>query len=302
MLYAGSDTFWSCGYKYESPNYKSVVSKSTDGGESWTRHELYSGSQYGYIRAIAVDPADINTIYAIGYESSAYILYKTVNSGGDWTSITPVNYTGTPYDLVVHPTDSNRLAIASSAGLYATTDGGENWSKVTTSFTTTNDLYQSELFNGLVIATTSGIWIWEDWTGPPVYFGEDPGTANVRCILSVEDYIFAGTTGAAVWRANCSVDINNSNNSYIQEAEIVISPNPICSGVASLNFSLPIQGHTSIAIYDLTGRMIDTVSSALLDAGTHEIVLNISTFAPGVYFARVFGEDLNLSSRFVITD
>ena len=301
MLYAGSDTFWSCGYKYESPNYMSVVSKSTDGGITWVRHELYSGSTYGFTRAIAVDPADANTVYAIGYANSSYILYKTINGGGDWTEITPAGYTGTPYDMIVHPTNSSRIAIASSSGLYATTDGGENWSKVTTSFTTSNDLHQSELLNGLVIATTNGVWIWEEWTGAPVYYGEDPGTSNVHCVVSTEEHVFAGTTGSAVWRAYCAVDINDPNSLSIQKAEIVVSPNPICSGAASLSFCLSSGGYTSIALYDVSGRIVHSVTSEFMDSGNHEIVMNTSLFSPGIYFARVSGEELNISTRFVIS-
>ena len=247
MVHAGGGTFWSCGYKYTSPDYMAVVSKSTDSGASWTRHTLYSGTQYGYVRAIAVDPANPDNVFAIGYENSAYKLYITENSGTSWSGVTPTGYTGTPYDMLVNPSNPDQIAVASSSGLYATDNGGANWSKVTSSFTTSYSLYQSDMLGGLVICTSSGIWVWENWTGAPVYFGEDPGIPGVQCVLeTAEEYLIAGTLGASVWRSNCSTSVGEGEFSTVEGlSPVTISPNPAISQFASVSFSLPAGTHSN---------------------------------------------------------
>ncbi len=279
-----------------------MVSSSSDGGQNWTRHELYAGTQYGYVRALAVDPSNSDNLFAIGYANSSYVLYKTTNGGTDWSEITPVGYTGTPYDMAVNPTDSDRMAIASSSGLYASTDGGENWAKVTSSFTTVNELHHSDDFGGLVAATTSGVWIWEDWTGSPVHYGEDPAVANIKCVLETqEQYFFAGTSGAAAWRSYCGTAIEEEAEFALPGNGIRVSPNPVCNGSASVEFNLPLSGFTTVTIYDLSGRAVQTVSSENMTAGSNQLVVDTSSFAPGVYFTTVQSADVNMSSRFVVS-
>ncbi|MCD4706267.1 MAG: hypothetical protein K8S62_00840 [Candidatus Sabulitectum sp.] len=273
MVYAGGSTFWSCGYKYSSPNYRAVVSQSIDGGQNWTRHELYSGSQYGYIRAVAVDPSDSDNVFALGYINGSYTLFKTENGGSSWSEVSPSGYSGTPYDLVVHPANPDRLAAASSSGLYTTTNGGLNWSKVTSSFSTSNDLYQSEDLYGLVISTTSGIWLWENWSGSPVHWGDNPGTVSINCAVACADdqTMYAGTAGGAVWTSHYGLSTEEDTHFEVLPAQVSVFPNPVTGGFAALRINLPVSGHTTVTVYSLSGRVLQTVSSEIMTAGSHEL-------------------------------
>jgi len=304
MVFAGGSTFWSCGYKYESPNYMAVVSQSTDAGSSWTRHTLYSGTQYGYIRAIAVDPSDPDKVYALGYENSAYKLYVSTDAGGNWSAQTPTGYTGTPYDLRVDPSNPAHLAAATSGGLYHSTNGGLNWSKVPSGFTTSYSLYQSDMLGGLVICTTSGIWIWENWAGTPAYYGEDPGVPPVQCVIETsEDYLLAGTLGASVWRSNCNTSVGEGAFESIESfSPVTVSPNPVTSQIASVTFSLPAGGHTDVSFYDVSGRIVRELGSGEMETGTHQLSLTTNDMQPGVYFAVVHTGETVLSGRFVVTE
>ena len=303
MIHAGGSTFWSCGYKYTSPNYMAVVSQSADGGATWIRHTLYSGTQYGYVRAIAVDPVDTDKVYALGYENGSYKLYSTENGGSSWTAATPTGYTGTPYGLMVDPSDPEHLAAASSSGLYHSNDGGMVWSKVTSGFGSAWNLYQSEMLAGLCISTNAGIWIWENWSGAPVYFGEDPGIPQVQTVLETDDFLFAGTQGASVWRSYCGVSIED--DSYIgigNSRPVMISPNPASGGLAAVTFTLPAAGAARVEVYDLTGRMVRTLGSGEMESGIHQINLQTDEFVPGVYFAVIrFGDQIS-SGRFIIAE
>ena len=304
MVYAGGTTFWSCGYKYTSPNYMAVVSQSTNSGATWTRHTLYSGTVYGYVRAIAVDPGDTDKVYALGYENSAFTLYYTTNGGSSWSSITPAGYSGTPYDLMVDPADPSHLAAATSSGLYHSTNGGANWSKVTSSFSTSYSLYQSGVLGGLVICTTSGIWIWYDWVGAPVYFGEDPGIPSVQCVIDTpENYLLAGTLGASVWRSYCGTSTDHEYGAVQGFSPVTVSPNPATGQMtAAVTFSIPSPGHTSVSVYDVTGRIVRELASGHMETGTHQLSLPAESMQSGVYFAVVRTGDTVLSGRFVIAE
>ena len=304
MVYAGGSTFWSCGYKYTSPNYMAVASQSVDGGATWTRHTLYSGTQYGYVRAIAVDPVNADKVYCLGYQNGSYALFSTMNGGSSWTTSTITGYTGTPYGLMVDPSDPEHLAAASSSGLYHSTDGGMVWSKVTSGFSTALDLYQSEMLGGLCISTSAGIWIWENWSGTPVYFGEDPGIPQVKTVLETPgEYLFAGTQGAAVWSSYCGVGVEDGSYGGVAHSlPVSISPNPASGGLATVSFTLPSAGDARIEVYDITGRMVRTLGSGEMVSGIHQLDLQTDEFVPGVYFAVVhFGDQLR-SGRFVIAE
>ncbi|MCD4701236.1 MAG: hypothetical protein K8S24_05190, partial [Candidatus Aegiribacteria sp.] len=228
MVHEHGHTIWSCGYKYESPYYKGVVSVSTNAGSNWTRHELYSGSGYGYVRAIAVDPVDENRVFCMGYQNSTYTLYYTDNGGTTWNSNPASGYSGTPYGLAVCPANGNQLAAASSSGLYSSSNAGATWTKLTSAFGSANDLIQSTLLNGLLIATsTDGVWLWENWTGSPVQVGSDLGYSNIECLAESYDYIYAGTAGCAVWRSHNNTDIGEQSSDPQVNLSLSITPNPI---------------------------------------------------------------------------
>ena len=73
-----------------SPNNSSVlygsatnlgVIKSTDAGLTW--NTIDNGIHFGYLRSIVVDPANTNTIYAVGGYGSCCV-YKSTDEGANW--------------------------------------------------------------------------------------------------------------------------------------------------------------------------------------------------------------------------
>jgi len=124
------------------------VYRSLDGGKNWTSMGL---EQTRHIHRIIVDPTDPNTVYvgAIGSpwgEHSQRGVYKTTNGGESWEKILYVNDKTGVADLVMDPTNPNKLIAAmwehkrdpwffksggSGSGLYITHDGGKNWKKLT---------------------------------------------------------------------------------------------------------------------------------------------------------------------------
>jgi photosystem II stability/assembly factor-like uncharacterized protein len=118
--------------------------KSTDGGNSWTQ----IGSEFGPIThfgGIAVSPHDSQIVFAAlagGYVHTRRILtntgvWRSTNAGKTWTHTLTVAYPECGgYDVIVHPTDSNRVYAAvgglypcTEYGFYISTDNGVHWTK-----------------------------------------------------------------------------------------------------------------------------------------------------------------------------
>lgn len=156
IVYAGSGE---ANYANHSV-YGLGIYKTTDGGDTWEilAADTFSGRTFAQI---AVSPTDRNVLYAaVGYaggfparvaakghpDGGAGVgVFKSTDAGQTWTPLT----TGIPSlaatDLVVDPTDGDRVYAAighifgdANNGLYRSVDGGATFTKLTSILPTTN--------------------------------------------------------------------------------------------------------------------------------------------------------------------
>ncbi len=124
------------------------VYKSLDGGKNWTSMGL---EKTRHIHRIVIDPTDPNTVYvgAIGSpwgEHPERGVFKTTDGGATWEKILFINNKTGVADLVMDPTNPNKLIAAmwehkrdpwffksggEGSGLHMTHDGGKTWKKLT---------------------------------------------------------------------------------------------------------------------------------------------------------------------------
>ncbi len=131
-----------------SLNIGEGIYKSLDAGKTWKRMGLEKTRN---IYRVVIDPVNPNTVYvgAIGNPYAQHPergVYKTTDGGDTWNRILFVNDTTGCADLVMDPSNPNKLIASmwqhfrqpwrmtsggAGSGMYITLDGGKNWKKLT---------------------------------------------------------------------------------------------------------------------------------------------------------------------------
>ncbi len=105
------------------------VWKSTDKGLNWSN--TTKSMMVGTVLSVEIDWSNENIVY-FGAEGD---LWKTTNGGTNWNAIGDAAFQGLSHsirDLVLHPTNSQKLFVCSNQGLYRSDDGGANLTQVQT--------------------------------------------------------------------------------------------------------------------------------------------------------------------------
>jgi hypothetical protein len=63
-------------------------------------------------------------------------------------------------------------------------------------------------------------------------------------------------------------------------------PNPF-NPTTTISFGLPVDSEVSIQIYNLQGRVVETLASQFMQAGYHSVIWNADNYSSGVYFVKM---------------
>jgi len=110
-----------------------LVYVTIDGGSNWTN--ISEGLPERFISCVYASEIDENTVYISnsGYMNNEYIphIHKSINNGETWTDISGDLPQFGINDIWIAPNQNdNTIFVATDGGVYFTTNGGTNWSKV----------------------------------------------------------------------------------------------------------------------------------------------------------------------------
>ncbi len=179
------------------------VSKTTDGGTTWTHYTLDiadSTYPYGaYTHAIAIDPSNSSILYAGGIVEENAALYKTTDGGDTWSDITS-GVSGCVRALAVNSDNANIIYAGSDDGVFKSTDAGVSWTNMGLD-TVQAIVVDPDVPNIISVGTKTGVYVsfnaGGEWGG--MNEGLDP--LDVLCLgLHPDNYLFAGTWGKSMYR------------------------------------------------------------------------------------------------------
>ncbi len=103
------------------------IFSTSNGGTDW--NDITQNLPDRYPMDLAIDPNNKTTAYVVfgGYGTGH--LFRTTNFGNDWTDITNTLPDVPTLSIVVDPFNSDYIYVGNDLGVFATTDGGNSWSK-----------------------------------------------------------------------------------------------------------------------------------------------------------------------------
>ncbi|UCC79371.1 MAG: T9SS type A sorting domain-containing protein, partial [Candidatus Zixiibacteriota bacterium] len=80
---------------------------------------------------------------------------------------------------------------------------------------------------------------------------------------------------------------------------LIAYPNPF-NASTTLEYGLPEPGHVRIHIYDLLGRITETLLDEEKQAGRYQIPWDASDYSSGVYFYRIEKGDFSETRKMIL--
>lgn len=149
-----------------------LVQVSEDGGKTWTKYNTFTGvPDQTRVNMILADLHDASTVYAVfnNHRSGDFkpYLVKSTDKGKTWKSITgDLPERGSVYCVRQDHVNKNLLFVGTEFGAYFSTNGGDNWTKISGLPTiAVLDLDIQKRENDLVAATFGrGFYVLDDYT------------------------------------------------------------------------------------------------------------------------------------------
>ena len=321
LQFVDENNGWVLIYNFSTGNAQFL--RTTDGGDNWNQ---FIGAGIFYF-------VDVNNGWAFtgtGPQGAnpPYNIYHTTNSGTDWTKQF-ADGIGGGYNAIQFTDLKNGWIVGDSSKILKTTDGGNNWIRITntgidpksrskcifflnenTGWIGTNDGKIDDNPERVLLHTTNG---GANWTKeyPPVsngifsiyFWNENNGyfTAG-NCVQNCD-----GPDSLKIWQGV----IGHTNNGGLASVEAINNsipsryslfqnyPNPF-NPSTKISYSIPQADFVTLKIYDILGNEVSTLVNEERSSGSYEIEFNASSLSSGVYFYRMQAGNYTSAKRFVL--
>jgi hypothetical protein len=190
----------------------------------------------------------------------------------------------------------------SIGGVYLSSDNGENWAL------SKPDSWVTSI---LVVGSTIFVGSFGDGVWRSTNFGSTWGQINdgfagaayyVLSLAADNQYIFAGTNNANVWRRPLSqvTGVKSQAGSHPEEFSLHQNyPNPF-NPSTTINYDLPKESRVSLKVFDTLGREVATLVNEDQKAGYKSTVWNGAGLASGIYYYRLQAGDFTATRKLLL--
>jgi uncharacterized protein (TIGR03437 family) len=282
---------------------------------TWT--PLGPGNIGGRTRALLINPQDANLMYAAGVSGG---VWKTTNGGQSWAPIADLIGNVTVSSMVMEPGNPNVIYVGTGegvsvgeidpagggdfrgAGIFKTTDGGANWTRLegtrNGNFFYVNDLVISPNDkNRIYAATRTGVWRSPD------------GGANWTRVLQPRnddgDLVLGGCLDLVI-RTDRQTDFVLASCGTFEPATIYRNTDAAGSGNWESVLTQPDMGRTSLAIAPSNQEIVYALASSndfgpYLD-GLHAVFRSTSGGAANSWTTQVSNADANKLNTLLLSN
>lgn len=282
--------------------YNSLL-HSTDAGTNWNTIPAPFGNT-------SLDIRKENS--QVMYLGSRKGVYGTTDGGLSWDSLGLSNF---DQDILVrtHPQKPDTIyATVYGHGFFRSTNGGQDWeqknvnltnvsiSQIDINFLDGDRVFLGTIGGGIFFSTNAG----EEW----IQLTPAPPSLSVETLAldcsNPEKLLAAFRWLPGLYYFDFSTAINEGTQVYpaMDSYRLLPNyPNPF-NAQTVIEYILPVSGHITLKIYDITGREMKVLANGFQKAGTHTITWNgtdnLGTLvSSGLYILRLLSEDINISRK-----
>ena len=290
------------------------IYKSTDNGCNWvlssnglptvTRQYL-SSVHTGPIAVytISIDPNKSNRLLA----GANHTIYESQNSAENWSELITIDSVYIT-DVIIDPDNSN--IIYTIAGnpynykpylLYCSYDNGATIDVIDCGLSSVTSVYYSNEDNALFCGGQDGLVMTKDKGTTWEDIGNNWDGISITCINKCPgtDYLYVGTTQNGLYEIDMStLSIENQEvpNQFTLHQNY---PNPL-NPTTTISYDLPEAQNIILQIFDITGRLVETLYNGYKEAGHWEQTWDASEQSSGIYIYRLTYGDRHISRKMLV--
>ncbi len=285
------------GILFASGSYPSFgVWKSTNSGLNW---DITNPNFMSSVYSLCVTPN--GNLFA---GTSGGGVYRSTNNGTTWIQAQPyasvISLTAAPNGYVYGCFNS---VSGGQNGIYRSTNYGVSWSII--GLPNTDYFYVKSNSAGHIFAGGFyGTGVFRSTNNGLNWHEINSGIYN-KMITSVyfdnAGFGYAGTYYGGLYKTNIStIGLLNISTEIPDQFSLSQNyPNPF-NPVTNIEFAVPEESFVKLAIFDITGRVVEVLVNEELSAGIYKTDWNASSYSSGIYFYRLETESFTETKRMVL--
>lgn len=110
----------------------------------------------------------------------------------------------------------------------------------------------------------------------------------------------AGSVNEVAITGECVYDLRWISASGLSYIGPTVKPNPVSGNTAEMEFTIALDAHTNIGIFNSMGELVSEIANGMMRSGNYSVQLPVSTLASGTYMIKLQSGPFSESTQLVI--